>query len=185
MGANVATVVCPLGPRIRSYVGRKDSSRPAQDNLLPNVFAPADDLIALFERKTIRPHGLTALVGAHTVSQQRFVDTTRALDPQDSTPGVWDVKFYSETYSPPAGVGRFDSDINLSNTSTAVGKKFQGFVNNQGKWTGKFADAMYRLSVLGIPAATSKDFIECTGMLPQAVSVKRDIRRAPIMDRAV
>lgn len=130
MGANVATVVCPLGPRIRSYVGRKDSSRPAQDNLLPNVFAPADDLIALFERKTIRPHGLTALVGAHTVSQQRFVDTTRALDPQDSTPGVWDVKFYGETLNPnaPRNIFKFASDVKFS-THPRMADEWQKFAD--------------------------------------------------------
>jgi catalase (peroxidase I) len=31
VSANVATVVCPLGPRVRTYVGRKDSSTPAPD----------------------------------------------------------------------------------------------------------------------------------------------------------
>lgn len=31
MAANVATVVCPLGPRVRTFVGRKDSSVPAPD----------------------------------------------------------------------------------------------------------------------------------------------------------
>lgn len=62
MGANVATVVCPLGPRIRSFVGRKDSNVPNADGLLPNVFSDADTLIALFEDKTIRAHGLAALV---------------------------------------------------------------------------------------------------------------------------
>jgi hypothetical protein len=31
--------------------------------------------------------------------------------PQDSTPGKWDINYYAETYNPPAGVSRFDSDI--------------------------------------------------------------------------
>lgn len=83
MAANVATVVCPLGPRVRSFVGRIDSSRPAVNNLLPDVFAEAPVLIDLFENKTIRVHGLVALVGAHTTSQQHFVDTSRSGDPQD------------------------------------------------------------------------------------------------------
>jgi hypothetical protein len=130
MGATVATVVCPLGPRIRSYVGRKDSAQSAQDNLLPNVFAPADDLIALFERKTIRPHGLTALVGAHTTSQQRFVDPSRALDPQDSTPGVWDVKFYGETLNPnaPANIFKFPADVKFS-THPRMADEWQKFAD--------------------------------------------------------
>ena len=66
MGATVATVTCPLGPRIRSFVGRKDNPIPSMDGLLPDVTASADSLIQLFEDKTIKPHGLAALVGAHT-----------------------------------------------------------------------------------------------------------------------
>jgi hypothetical protein len=115
MGANVATVVCPLGPRVRSYVGRKDSGAPSPKGLLPGPFQPADVLIELFENKTIRPHGLTALLGAHTTSQQRFVDESRAGDPQDSTPGVWDVLFYKQTLgAAPARVFKFASDVALS-----------------------------------------------------------------------
>ncbi len=34
VGATVATVTCPLGPRIKTYVGRKDSSKP-NPRLLP------------------------------------------------------------------------------------------------------------------------------------------------------
>lgn len=115
MGANVATVVCPLGPRVRTFVGRKDSNRPNADNLLPSVFADAESLIKLFEDKTIKAHGLAALVGAHTTSQQHFVDPKRNLDPQDSTPGVWDVKFYGETTgSAPKRVFKFPSDVALA-----------------------------------------------------------------------
>jgi hypothetical protein len=138
MGATVATVVCPLGPRIRSFVGRIDSSKPAADNLLPNVFAPAEELIELFERKTIRPHGLTALVGAHTTSQQRNVAPARALDPQDSTPGVWDVLFYPQTLNAnaPKNVFKFPSDVVLSTHPRLADewKKFADPKDGQDHW---------------------------------------------------
>lgn len=152
MGANVATVVCPLGPRVRSFVGRTDSGRPAVNGLLPNVFAEADELIALFENKTIRVHGLTALVGAHSVSQQHFVNASRSGDPQDSTPvrvhsflsprnssltiqGIWDVAFYSETTSAsaPVRVFKFPSDVKLSKHSLASAEWNQ-FAAGQGHW---------------------------------------------------
>jgi hypothetical protein len=134
MSATVATVVCPLGPRIRSFVGRKDSSVPATDNLLPDVNAPADDLIALFERKTIRPHGLTALVGAHTTSQQRFVDPSRALDPQDGTPGVWDVLFYGQTLDPnaPKRIFKFPADVKFS-THPRMADEWKEFADKGGQ----------------------------------------------------
>jgi len=116
MGANVATVVCPLGPRVRSFVGRKDAAI-ANARLLPSPFASADSLIQLFEDKTIRANGLVALLGAHTTSQQRFVNASRANDPQDSTPGVWDVLFYGQTIGTlptPPRVFKIPSDVALS-----------------------------------------------------------------------
>jgi len=135
MGANVATVVCPLGPRVRSFVGRPDSYRPAVNGLLPDVFAEADQLIQLFENKTIRVHGLTALVGAHSTSQQHFVNASRAGDPQDSTPGIWDVSFYSETTSTntPIRVFRFPSDVKLSKHPLAS-TEWKEFANGQAHW---------------------------------------------------
>lgn len=78
---------CPLGPRIRTFVGRKDSSRANMDGLLPSVNDSADKLISLFQDKTISAHELTALLGAHTTSQQFNVDPSRAGAPQDGTPG--------------------------------------------------------------------------------------------------
>jgi hypothetical protein len=119
LAANVATVVCPLGPRVRTFIGRKDDATLPPPNLLPDVNASAESLIELFNNKTIKPHGLVTLVGAHTTSQQRFFNPARALDPQDSSPGVWDVRFYNETMnpSPPKRVLKFPSDIVLSQDS--------------------------------------------------------------------
>jgi hypothetical protein len=66
---NVAVVVCPLGPRTLTYVGRPDWT-PAlglnPDGLLPEATAPADELIDLFADKTIGTVDLVALIGAHT-----------------------------------------------------------------------------------------------------------------------
>jgi len=170
MGATVATVVCPLGPRIRSFVGRIDSSKPATDNLLPDVFAPADDLIALFERKTIKPHGLTALVGAHTTSQQRNVDPARALDPQDSTPGVWDVLFYKQTLNSnaPAKIFKFPADVKFS-THPRMADEWQKFAGHDGQdhWNDDFAKEYLRLSLLGVN--NINNLTECTKVLPRKI----------------
>jgi len=107
----------PLGPRVRFFVGRKDSSEPAPEGLLPSPKADADKLIELFANKTISAAGLVALLGSHTVSQQRFFQTDRALDPQDSTPGVWDNLYFKETLSSkaPPRLVKFPSDVNLAN----------------------------------------------------------------------
>ena len=48
---NVAVVVCPLGPRSLTYIGRPDWTPAAglnQDGLLPDANADADSLIDLF-----------------------------------------------------------------------------------------------------------------------------------------
>ncbi|KAL0933746.1 ligninase h2 precursor [Colletotrichum truncatum] len=168
--ANVATVVCPLGPRVRTYVGRKDSSRNCPDNMLPPVTGSADYLIELFENKTIKPHGLTALIGAHTTSQQRFVDPERAGDPQDSTPGVWDVAFYKETLgNAPARVFKFASDIVLAQDDR-IKDEFQAFAGpgGQSHWNEDYAREYIRLSLLGVNNINS--LTECTKALPPRIS---------------
>jgi hypothetical protein len=160
-----ATVTCPLGPRIRFFAGRKDSSKPAPDGLLPGVNDSADKLIALFQDKTIPPHQLAALVGAHSTSQQFFVDTSKSGAPQDSTPGVWDTKFYSQTLMAanqvPSKVFRFQSDIVLANDSRINDewKQFAG-PGGQSHWNEDYANAYTRLSLLGVN--NINNMTECT-----------------------
>jgi hypothetical protein len=98
---NVATVVCPLGPRSLTFVGRKDSSKANPTGLLPSATDSADKLIKLFSDKTTTFVDLVALLGAHTTARQFFVDAKKAGQPLDSTPGVWDVKFYQEVVAGP------------------------------------------------------------------------------------
>ncbi|KAH8890383.1 heme peroxidase [Thozetella sp. PMI_491] len=170
MGATVATVVCPLGPRIKSYVGRKDSSAACTDGLLPGVNQPADALIKLFQDKTIQPNGLVALIGAHTTSQQRFVNTTRALDPQDSTPGVWDVLFYTQTITTaPVRVFKFASDIVLSQDPRTA-SEFKEFAKTNGgnDWNEYYAREYVRLSMLGVYNINS--LTDCSKVLPSRTS---------------
>ncbi|KAM5353830.1 hypothetical protein ACJ41O_000480 [Fusarium nematophilum] len=173
MGSNIAAVVCPLGPRVKSYVGRRDSSDPAPGNLLPNVRSDAETLINLFKDKTIGPEDLVALIGAHTTSQQNHVDPSRAGDPQDSTPGVWDVLFYRETLgkvNTPDRVFKFPSDIALSQHPLTK-EEFEEFAGNgngaQRHWNEDYARAYIRLSLLGVN--NINDLTECTKVLPQPI----------------
>jgi hypothetical protein len=131
--ASHAVVTCPSGPLVTTYVGRKDSSTPSPDGLLPDVNASADSLFALFEDKGFNAADLAALLGAHTCSKQFFVDPAQAGKPQDTTPGIWDIKFYGETIQNPIPAGNFlfASDKALA-AHKVVGKEFSGFVNNQG-----------------------------------------------------
>ena len=158
--ATHAVVTCPLGPRFRAFVGREDSDQEAPTDLLPDVNAPAEDLITLFEDKTINAAELIALVGAHTTSRQFFVDPKRFGAPQDETPGVWDVKFYNTTLDPRPhpGVFKFASDEKLS-VHPPVAATWEGFadpVNGQRAWNRLYARAYIRLSLLGVNNINSK-----------------------------
>jgi hypothetical protein len=66
-------------------VGRKDSTRSAPPGRLPDVFASAPSLVALFAAKGINQGELAALMGAHSTSTQRFVDPAQFNKSQDST----------------------------------------------------------------------------------------------------
>ncbi|OJD34199.1 heme peroxidase [Diplodia corticola] len=184
---NHAIVTCPGGPAVKTLVGRGDATTASPTGVMPAGFGPGSDhdtLLQLFVDKGFNAVDLAALIGAHSTSKNVGQTAIPVGAPQDGTPGKWDVQYYSDTYAPPPGVARFDSDVNLSDKTKAVGKEFAGFVDNQGKWTGKFADAMFRLGLLGISSSTYNNWADCTGALPKATSSKRDIRRMPINDRA-
>lgn len=99
---NVAVVVCPLGPRMLTFVGRTDSDE-ASAGLIPTADLSADEIVETFANKTFGTRDIVALVGAHTTAEQFFVNTDRAGAPLDTTPGIWDVNYYQEvlTDSPP------------------------------------------------------------------------------------
>lgn len=91
MGALVALTACPGGPRVRAFVGRYDvdGSVPlAPAGMLPSPSFDASRVRDMFAAKTLSPTDLVALVGAHTVSRQYFVDKTQAGLPQDTTEGI-------------------------------------------------------------------------------------------------
>jgi hypothetical protein len=166
---------CPLGPRIRTFVGRKDSALPAPANLLPSATASADSLIALFEAKTIPPHSLVALLGAHTTSAQFSFDPKRAGAPQDGTPGVWDTLFYNQTLGLgplPRAVLRLPSDVVLAAHPKTKGE-WERFSGDEGQshWNEDYAYSYIRVSLLGVE--NINELKECTQVLPDEKRVFR------------
>jgi hypothetical protein len=170
---NHATISCPKGPRVRTFVGRKDATQAAPTGLLPDVHDSADNLIALFERKGFSAHDLAALVGAHATARQRFVDTTPAAvnKPLDTTIGVWDVEFYNDTLNNPSGatadqkVFVLPSDKVLS-THPKVKDEWKSFVGDQPHWNEDYAKAYVRMSLLGVSEKELKGLTDCTKTLP-------------------
>ncbi|OAQ68857.2 peroxidase [Pochonia chlamydosporia 170] len=176
-GATVGTVVCPVGPRIRTFVGRKDNKEAAPRGNLPGAFDDADTLIKLFEDKTISPAGLVALLGAHTVSRQRTAFPERLEAPQDSTPGTWDTRYFRETIdsNSPKEVLKLDSDVNIATDSRtkALWKSYGQFLFGQMTWNqacllqplDDYAREYIRMSLLGV--YNINDLTECTKALPK------------------
>lgn len=105
---NVAVIVCPLGPRTLTLVGRAENDK-SPAGLLPTEDLSADQMVELFANKTFGARDLVALVGAHTTARQFDIDTSRAGSPMDTTPGVWDTNYYREALadSPPRFVKSF------------------------------------------------------------------------------
>ena len=126
--AHHAVVTCPGGPRIRTWIGRRDSDIPARDGKLPNPHGSGDSLLRLFLAKGLSARELAALIGAHTCSRSFFQPPPGFGDqgfPQDTSPGVWDVRYYQQTINPPRDrIFRFESDVNLANHPT-VGREFR------------------------------------------------------------
>lgn len=170
----VALLACPGGRIGRVLVGRGDTDVAAPDGLLPVAFGAGSDhdtIFQLFADKGFTARDLAALLGAHSTSIANF-QTAHGMPagtPQDSTPGLWDINYYNETYFPPAGVGRFESDINLSkNTTSPVGRQFASFVGRQGQWGASFASAIQTMSLLGVPQAVRTRMQDCTSVVSSA-----------------
>jgi hypothetical protein len=89
-----ATVTCPLGPTVKTFVGRKDRTTANPEGLLPNPHTDADTLVQNMQDKGFSPAELAALLGAHTSAKQFEFDPSHAGAPLDDTPGVWDVVSY-------------------------------------------------------------------------------------------
>lgn len=159
-----AIATCPQGPRVQTFVGRKDSCEPSPYGLVPSHDTP-DKLIALFKDKGFNEVDLAALVGAHTVSKQFFEDPSKAGAPQDDSAGIWDLDFYVEQFNPTTGTFRLKSMLDLS-VDPVVGPQFRLFIINPAQWNTQFTDAMTRLSVLGVPGGKT-NLTDCTDALPR------------------
>jgi hypothetical protein len=139
-----ATVSCPLGPTVKTLIGRKDSSKAApNESLLPaNASLTAAQILPLMADKGFSGPDTAALVGAHSSSKQFFVNPAQAGEPQDRTPGIWDVDFYSDTTTQPKGVFIFDSDKSLA-ADPSSGPAFKSFVGQQASVQLSHSDDIY------------------------------------------
>ena len=114
--AATAISVCPLGPRVRALVGRKDNDQAAPDGQVPGSRDPISSILAAFAAKGFSPDDVVALMGTHSVAVQVFDDPSQAGKSLDTTPSELDLKFYEETLDGTAPY-TLQSDKGLSNST--------------------------------------------------------------------
>ena len=174
-----AVVTCPGGPLTRTMIGRKDATSPAPANQLPSPTVAGDDALSHFQAKGFSATDLAALIGAHTAAKQFVTDPSKAGAPEDTTPGVWDVLYYSETIAKTAPF-TFVADTNLVNQAQ-VGPVMKRFAGDKLGWDAAFSPAMAKLELLG---TNQGDMVDCTSALPQA-HMRRDAKAAPVNGRSL
>ncbi|KAJ4289880.1 hypothetical protein N0V90_011213 [Kalmusia sp. IMI 367209] len=172
-----AIKTCPGGPTVPAKVGRKDSSTAAPLGILPTGRESATELIARFAHKGFSAVDLAALIGAHTAARNRVTVPEKVDLTMDSTPGVWDTKYYTETINGNAPV-TIPSDKNMA-SNLVTGVPMKSFALSQGAWSAAFVPAMMKMSMLGVNGVMLTD---CTNALPRGSS-KRDVKRSGMFER--
>ncbi|KAJ6577813.1 heme peroxidase [Mycena capillaripes] len=171
LAGTLAVLACPGGPVINTYIGRKPpaANYTAPDGLLPNPNSPVQVLLNRFADMGFSTREFMALMGAHSTAKQRFVDTTRANQPMDSTVEIWDVRYYSEMQNLTAAPGtyRLNSDVNFAHNATTQ-QDFNRFVGKQDDWGREYAAAHEKMSLLGLDKNTLTD---CTEIMPQSIDL--------------
>lgn len=161
-GAAHAIASCQNGPRITTYIGRKDSCTPAPIGQIPGPNLNAQTAQAVFAARGFSTQDLSALLGAHTAARQFATNIAQMGASLDSTPGVWDTLYYSQTLN---GTAPFSiaTDTSMSQDSLAS-QYYQEFAGNKTAWDASFSSAMTKLSLLGTPG--SEALVDCTDALP-------------------
>lgn len=93
----IAISSCPLGPRVRALVGRKDGTEAAPVGSVPSSRDSVDKILGAFSAKGFSADDVVALLGTHSIAVNVNDDPSQAGKGLDSTPGIYDMTFYKET----------------------------------------------------------------------------------------
>ncbi|KAF3006649.1 hypothetical protein E8E13_008139 [Curvularia kusanoi] len=171
--AATAISECPLGPRVKALVGRKDNSEAAPAGQVPGSRDPISSILAAFAAKGFSADDVVALMGTHSVAVQVFDDPEQAGKSLDSTPSVYDLKFYQETLDGTAPYS-LQSDKGLAN-NTETQKRWKEFADGDtSAWNTAFTDAWNRFAVVGNDVGSLQD---CSSIIPSGASERRLARR--------
>ncbi|GAB7330445.1 hypothetical protein MBLNU13_g02061t2 [Cladosporium sp. NU13] len=114
------------------------------------------------QEEGINPRELAALAGAHSFSRsftRQEYGIPSGCRPTRLVRRAWDTKYFSQTQAKqaPCGVYGFDSDVNLANPNTACAKHLPNSLTTK--------NAMYKLSLLGLPEDKKPSLMDCTAIL--------------------
>lgn len=171
--AATAISICPLGPRVQALVGRVDSSVAAPLNSMPGSRDAISSILEKFAAKGFSPDDVVALMGTHSVAVQVNDDPAQAGKALDSTPSVYDLKFYQETLEGTAPYS-LQSDRGLAN-DTETKEKWKQFADGDtSAWNTAFTDAWNRFAVIGNDVSSLQD---CSDIIPSGASERKLARR--------
>jgi hypothetical protein len=159
--AATAIAVCPLGPRVQALVGRRDGTQPAPEGQVPGSRDPVPKILGAFAEKGFSPEDVVALLGTHSVAVQVFDDPSQAGKSLDTTPSVYDTKFYQETIDGTAPY-TLQSDKKLSK-SEVTSHTWSNFASSTDEWSSAFVSAWNRFAVIGNDVGS---LVDCTSVIP-------------------
>jgi hypothetical protein len=161
--AATAIAVCPLGPRVQALVGRRDGTKPAPEGQVPGSRDPVPKILGAFAEKGFSPEDVVALLGTHSVAVQVFDDPSQAGKSLDTTPSVYDTKFYQETIDGTAPY-TLESDKKLSKAEV-TSHTWSNFASSTDEWSSAFVSAWNRFAVIGNDVGS---LVDCTSVIPKS-----------------
>lgn len=87
---------CSGAPEMTFYAGRPAAKGPAADGLISGPQDSADDMIARFSDAGFSADELVALLASHSVASASTLDVSIPGAPLDTTPEVFDTRFFNE-----------------------------------------------------------------------------------------
>jgi len=175
---------CPGSPRLTFHAGRPDAVAPSPPGLVPSPTDSADVLLARMSDAGFTIEETVALLGAHSVARQKTIDPSVPNVPLDSTPEVFDTKFYSEMLlngtcypgegrstaevkSPLKNVMRLTSDAAIAQHPSTAGT-WRSFAGNHDVMRAAFRGAMQKLANQG-----HVNLVDCSFVIPTPAHLAR------------
>jgi len=193
----VSLSTCPGAPRVQLAIGRPQPKAASPPNLVPNPFDSVDTILKrMADGGNFSPNEVIALLSSHSVAGADTVVPGIEGVPFDSTPSVFDTQIFVEVllhgtlFTGPGpnqgesmtainGTTRLQSDNDFAR-ARETSCIWQSFVNNQAQMQKQFADAFFKLSLLG---QNQRNLIDCSSVIPQPPTFSGQASFPPTLTR--